>query len=132
LLQDLGTGDIVPSIELGNVSMISMITDPATGVRTKYRANHVDQTITTINLPMGRDLLTALQEINAVWAAESDAPPAWVSCSDDPDLEALLKRHFSCGDRPDDYEIVITGPSLLVPMEEGVPNVQVSTEGSEE
>ena len=31
----------MPQIMLGNVSVISMLTDPETGLRTKYRADHI-------------------------------------------------------------------------------------------
>jgi hypothetical protein len=47
----------------------------------------------------------------------------------------MLAKQFGCpAGRPDDYGVIITGPSLLVPMDEGIPNVQTDTapEGGEQ
>lgn len=117
----------MPTIELGNVSVISMVTDPETGLQTRYRANHIDQSVTTMSIPPDRNLLGILQDATNLWSHQSDAPPAWVSCSEDPDLEAILQKHFGCGGRPDEFEVIVTGPALLVPMESGIPNSSSET-----
>lgn len=119
----------MPTIELGNVSVISMVTDPETGMRTRYRANHIDQSITTMHIPTTWNLLEILSSVTNLWNSESDAPPAWVVCSEDQDLEGMLAKHFSCPTgRPDDFDVQISGESLLVPMDEGIPNSYSETE----
>lgn len=122
----------MPTIELGNISVISMITDPNTGMRTKYRANHIDQSITHISIPPSWNLLETLGGVTNLWNSESDAPPAWVRCSEDPDLEGMLAKHFSCPvGQPDDWEIRITGEELLVPIADGFPNSEATTSESD-
>lgn len=105
----------MPTIELGNISVISVITDPETGVQTKYRANHIDQSVTTMAIPSDRDLMSILRDATNLWSHQSDAPPAWLRC-DDPELESILRRHFNCGAPPEEFPILISGPPLLVPM----------------
>jgi hypothetical protein len=122
----------VPSIALGNVSVISMVTDPETGLRTRYRANHIDQSITHMAIPPTWNLLETLTAVTNLWNSESDAPPAWLSCPEDPELESILQKHFNCGGMPEEgFEVQITGEPLLVPMDTGIPNVEVSAEGGE-
>lgn len=121
----------MPHIELGNISPIEMITDPETGLRTKYRFTNIEQAITSFAVPGGRDLLTLLTEVNSAWAAHSDQPPVWVTCSDDLDLQDILRKHFATGERPEGWDIVVTGPSVAVPVEDGIPNVEVNTAGGE-
>lgn len=119
----------MPDIALGNISPISMITDPATGLRTKYRVDHIMQTTTFMHVPPDRDLFGVLRDVSNMWANESDSPPAWVDCTEDPELQSILCKHFSCGPRPEDWENVMVGdvPSLT-PIADGLPNVQVNTE----
>jgi hypothetical protein len=104
----------MPSVTLGNVSHTALITDPETGVKTRYRSTHIEQTVEQINnLPEG--LFDAMKAVVDLWRHESDQPPAWLESDSDP-LAAALREHFGCGPKPEGWEIVITGPPALVPI----------------
>jgi hypothetical protein len=122
----------MPSVLLGNVSHTALMSDPETGVRTRYASTHIEQSVTMMNT-VGEGLFGAMNDVINLWRSESDQPPAWVESDSEP-LAAALREHFGCGAKPEQWDIVITGPPNMVPVEEEVvpsatPPELESTEG---
>lgn len=104
------------SVMLGNVSHTALITNPETGEKTRYRSTHIEQSVTQVgSLP--ESLFDAMNAVINLWRHESDQPPAWVE-SDSEALAAALREHFGCGPMPEGWEIKITGPPQLEPIQE--------------
>ena|SRR5437660_418703 len=108
----------MPDVALGNVSVIAMIGDPETGLRTKHRYTNIEQSTCNMHIPPDRDLFQSLRDVVNLWQDQSDEPPAWLEVPDDTEMEAVLRKHFGCGARPDDWENIVTGPPLMVPVED--------------
>ncbi len=103
----------MPSVMLGNVSHTSVITDPETGAKTRFRSTNIKQSTTMVNV-VPDSLFEAMRDVINVWTQESDQPPAWVE-SDDPDLAEALRKHFHTGAKPEGWEHIITGPPASEP-----------------
>lgn len=70
----------------------------------------------------------AMQAVINMWRHESDQPPAWIESDSEP-LAAALREHFGCGEKPDDWEIIITGePRLELIDESTLPPLPTATE----
>ena len=104
------------SVLLGNISHTALMSDPDTGARTRYASTHIDQSTTILNTPE-EGLFAQMRDVINLWHHESDQPPAWIE-SDDPDLASALRKHFGCGERPDDWENVVTGPPTSIVVDE--------------
>lgn len=119
----------MPEVSLGNRSVIAMISDQDTGLKTMYRYPNIIQSTTNISIPPDRDLFSALRDVVATWQAHSDEAPAWVACAEDPEMEAILAKHFTCpAGRPDEWEHVMADDglsSVMVPVAEGLDPPQL-------
>ena len=54
-------------VALGNVSVIAMITDPDTGLRTKHKYSNITQSTTNMHIPADRDLFETLRDAVNLW-----------------------------------------------------------------
>jgi hypothetical protein len=106
----------VATVTLGNVSHTALMSDPDTGVRTRYASTNIVRSTTTMHLPEP-NLRGQLNSVANLWHHESDRPPAWVE-SDSEILTLALRDEFDCGGRPDDWENDITGPPATVAIDE--------------
>lgn len=84
------------------------MSDPETGVRTRYLSTNIDQSTTMMNIP-SENLYEQMRDVINLWHHESNSDPAWIE-GDDDDLISALRKHFHCGARPDDWENSVTGP----------------------
>lgn len=98
----------MPVVRLGNVAVREVIgADPdGTPIHRRYSG----QSTCTVLLPADEENWTHDERVRTVvhedghWRAVSAAPPAWVECPDDPDLEAVFAAHWGCPvGRPDGW-----------------------------
>lgn len=90
----------MPVVQLGNVAVREVIgaDDDGTPIHRRYTG----QSTTTITLPQDEEGWTHEERVRTVvhedghWRAHSSRPPAWVECSDDPDLESAFAEHWEC------------------------------------
>jgi hypothetical protein len=92
--------------------------DPATGFKTKYRVQGLDQSFTHVHLA-SESVFDMLRDLKALWAQCSDEAPAGLDCPD-PELESLFRREFNCGAIPEDWDVAYSGPKILVPVADGL------------
>jgi hypothetical protein len=104
------------TVTLGNVSHTALMSDPETGVRTRYASTNINRSTTVVHTPED-GLFAQMRDVISLWHHESDQPPAWIE-SDDPDLASALRKHFGCGERPEDWENDVTGPPASVVVDE--------------
>jgi hypothetical protein len=104
------------TVTLGNVSHTALMSDPDTGVRTRYASTNITQSTTVLHTPED-GLYNQMRDVINLWHHESDQPPAWIE-SDDEDLASALRKHFSTGARPEGWENDITGPPATVVVDE--------------
>jgi len=104
----------MPSVTLGNISPIAVITDPDTGQKTRHRFTNIEQSTCYMGL-VEPDLFGQMREVINLWREQSDQPPAWLE-SDDADLADTMRKHFGCGERPVDWVDNVTGPPETEPF----------------
>jgi hypothetical protein len=104
------------TVTLGNVSHTALMSDPDTGVRTRYASTNITQSTTILQTPED-GLYNQMRDVINLWHHESDQPPAWIE-GDDPDLVSALRKHFGTGEQPQDWENDITGPPASVVIDE--------------
>lgn len=81
------------TVALGNVAPVDYLTDPETGLKTKYTYPGLRHTVTEVTLQPD-DLFSQMRDLLNVWAQMSDAPPSWITCPDSPMLESVLRENF--------------------------------------
>jgi hypothetical protein len=104
------------TVTLGNVSHTALMSDPDTGVRTRYASTNIAQSTTILHTPED-GLYNQMRDVINLWHHESDQPPAWIE-GDDPDLVSALRKHFGTGEQPHDWENDITGPPASIVIDE--------------
>ena len=112
------------TVTLGNVSHTALMSDPETGVRTRYASTNITQSTTVLHTPED-SLFAQMRDVINLWHHESDQPPAWIE-GDDPDLVSAMRKHFGCGERPEDWENDITGPPATVVIDERAAATQLA------
>ena len=93
--------------------------DPATGLKTKYRVHGLDQSFTHVSTNSDNPF-DVMRDLRNVWPHCSDEPPAGLDCPTDPVLEDLLRKDMGCGPIPEDWEYVSNGNHVLVPLADNV------------
>lgn len=89
------------SVSAGTKNPIDLISDPDTGLKTKYRYPNIRHTVTNLGLvPEG--LFDRMRDFINLWQHTSDDPPTWISCPESPVLEAALKDHYKITVDPPD------------------------------
>lgn len=91
------------TVAAGTSNPIDLITDPDTGLRTKYRYPNIQETVTNLAL-MPEGLFDRLRDFINLWQHISDEPPTWISCPESEALEAALREHYKTGAMPDGWE----------------------------
>lgn len=97
------------TVAVGTINPIDLVSDPETGLKTKYRYPNIRATVTNLTLqPEG--LFDQLRDFINLWQHTSDDPPTWVSCPESPIFEAAVKEHYKITadpPDPDDPDAVI-------------------------
>lgn len=81
------------TVALGNVAPVDYLTNPETGLKTKYTYPGLRATVTNVT-PQSDGAIDQARDVLNCWAQMSDEPPSWVSCPESPLLEAMLIDHF--------------------------------------
>lgn len=111
------------TVTLGNVSHTALMSDPDTGLRTRYASTNITRSTTVVHTPE-ESLYAQMRDVINLWHHESDQPPAWIE-GDDDDLVSAMRKHFGTGERPEDWENDVTGPPASVAIDERAAATQL-------
>jgi hypothetical protein len=81
------------TVAAGTKNPIDLISDPETGLKSKYRYPNIRHTVTNIGL-VSESLFDRMRDFINLWQHTSDDPPTWISCPEDALFEAAIKQHY--------------------------------------